>query len=361
MSRAANPGPRNVIDSAMTDPSQEPAPNPTPVKELVVVNATGRQASSVVRVASAVGYKVRAQLRSLKKDLQLSAELKLLPNVTLLEGSLDDQAFVDTLFVGAQYAFVNTTPYAWTDEVATGKSLALAAHKAGIRHYIFSSLTDHSTHDPPQDPLPLWATKFTVEQYIRQLGLPATFVYVGSYHNNFSSRPYPLWQLTPRADGGFVWKAPFPPDYPIPFVDTEHDLGAAVIQIFKDGVQRWGGQRIPLAFEVLTPLQVCSAFSRALGRPVNYQPHPLEIHIPIPPGYRDQLEGIVKVLCEQRAPYFRPEMEDSATTISRALWPGWRGMEEYAREVWPIEEKSNGASWIASGVATPASEMDGEN
>jgi len=253
MSRAAIPGPRNVIDTAMTDPGQQPAPNTTPLRELVVVNATGRQASSVVRVASAVGYKVRAQLRSLKKDLQLSAELKILPNVTLVEGSLDDQAFVDKLFVGAQYAFVNTTPYAWTDEVATGKSLALAALKAGIRHYIFSSLTDHSTHDPPQDPLPLWATKFAVEQYIRQLELPATFVYVGSYHNNFSSRPYPLWQLTPRADGGFVWKAPFPTDYPIPFIDTEHDLGAAVIQIFKDGVSQWGGQRCAFFFFAFFP------------------------------------------------------------------------------------------------------------
>lgn len=217
---------------------------PKEIRELVVVNATGRQASSVVRVASAIGYRVRAQLRSLSKDLQLSGELRLLPNVTLIEGSLDDPEFVNKLFVGAKYAFVNTTPYAWTDEVATGRSLALAAHRAGIKHYIFSSLTDHSTHDPPLEPLPLWATKFTVEQYIRQLGLPATFVYVGSYHNNFSTRPYPLWQLTPRADGGFVWKAPFPPDYPIPFIDTEHDLGATVIQIFKDGAGMWGGKRL---------------------------------------------------------------------------------------------------------------------
>lgn len=243
--KTAQAGPRPsaiVIEPHMTDSEHLPTAA-KPQKVIVVLNATGRQASSVVRVASAVGYKVRAQLRSLSKDLQLSAELSQLPNVTLIEGSLDDAEFVSTLFVGAQYAFVNTTPYSWTDEVATGKALALAAHKAGIRHYIFSSLTDHSTHDPALAPLPLWATKFTVEQYIRQLGIPSTFVYVGCYHNNFSSRPYPLWQLTPKSDGSFVWKAPFPPDYPIPFIDTEHDLGAAVIQILKDGVKKWGGQR----------------------------------------------------------------------------------------------------------------------
>ncbi|KAL7269964.1 hypothetical protein RUND412_007339 [Rhizina undulata] len=327
-----------------------------PQKLVVVVNATGRQASSVIRVASAVGYKVRAQLRSLNKDVQLSAELSSLANVTLIEGSLEDQSFIDTLFIGANYAFINTTPYAWTDEVATGKALALAAHKAGVQFYVYSSLTDHSTHETPLEPMPLWQTKFTTEQYIRQLGMPSTFVYVGCYHNNFSSRPYPLWQLTPTPDGGFVWKAPFPPDVPIPFIDTEHDMGAAVIQILKDGPRKWAGQRIALAFEVLTPLQVCAMFSRGLGRPVNYLPHPLEIKIPIPVGYRDQLVGITRVLCENRAPYFRPEMECPKT--ARELWPGWRGLEEYAREVWPIEEKANGAAWITdSGLTTPASEF----
>jgi hypothetical protein len=49
-------------------------------------------------------------------------------------------------------------------------------------------------------------------------------------------------------------------------------------------------------------------------------------------------------------------MEDMVPSISRQLWPGWRGMEEYAREVWPIEERANGAPWIQSGIATPMSE-----
>src|SRR5437868_5001279 len=35
MSGAANPSPRNIISNAMTDPSQEPRPNTTPLNELV--------------------------------------------------------------------------------------------------------------------------------------------------------------------------------------------------------------------------------------------------------------------------------------------------------------------------------------
>lgn len=239
-----------------TTPPPEPAdlpprPNISPVHSshtkplLVVVNASGRQASSVIRVASAVGYRVRGQLRNLNKNAQLSAELASLTDVTLIEGSLEDPSFVDeVLFEGADAAFINTTPYGWTDEVVTGKRLADAALKAGVGFYIYSSLTDHSTHSvDPLPALPLWSTKFEVEEYIRQLRLPAVFPYVGCYHNNFSSRPYPLWQLTPISDGSFEWRTPFPGDVGIPFIDTEHDLGAAVIQILKDGPAVWGGQR----------------------------------------------------------------------------------------------------------------------
>ncbi|KAI5278355.1 hypothetical protein KEM54_004650, partial [Ascosphaera aggregata] len=31
---------------------------------------------------------------------------------------------------------------------------------------------------------------------------------------------------------------------------------------------------------------------------------------------------------------------------ARRLWEGWRDMEEYAREVFPIEEEANGLDWM---------------
>ena len=214
---------------------------------LVVVNSLGRQASSVIRVASAVGYTVRAQLRSCARNPQLSSELASLHGVTLFEGSLEDVNFLNDLFYGANIAFINTT--SWGDEVAIGKSLAMVAKKAGVKHYIYSSLTDHSTHprragQPPIDGLPLWKTKFEVEKYVREIfGLEATFVYAACYNNNFSSvLPVPLWKLEENGDG-FIWKAPFHPNYPLPWLDTEHDVGPTILQILKDGIRKWGGMR----------------------------------------------------------------------------------------------------------------------
>lgn len=233
---------------------EPPRPNISPVnsysqkKLLVVVNSSGRQASSVIRIASAVGYRVRGQLRNIKKNASLSAELASLKDVELVEGSLEDPVFVDGLFDGADLAFINTTPYGWTDEVVTGKRLADSAKKAGVEFYVYSGLTDHSKFSKdPLPALPLWSTKYEVEEYIREIGIPAAFPYVGCYHNNFSSRPYPLWQLTPIPDGSFEWRTPFPADVGIPFIDTEHDLGAAVIQILKDGPGKWNGKRYVLS------------------------------------------------------------------------------------------------------------------
>lgn len=74
---------------------------------LVVINATGNQSSSVVRAASAAGFQVRAQVRSVSKPE--AQTLAALPHVTLAEGSLEDASFISTLFKDADYAWVNTT------------------------------------------------------------------------------------------------------------------------------------------------------------------------------------------------------------------------------------------------------------
>ncbi|KAN0080782.1 hypothetical protein V8E54_003986 [Elaphomyces granulatus] len=348
-----------------------------PRKTIAVVNATGRQAASLIRVASAVGFAVRGQVHSLQGII--AKELQGLENVTLIEGPLlNNVPLMDTLFKGAHLAFINTTSQAG-DEVEIGRALANAAKRAAtIQHYIYSSMPDHSAHG--QWPaLPLWSCKFTVENYIRQLALPATFVYAGIYNNNFTSLPYPLFQMELQSNGSFEWRAPFHPDVPLPWLDAEHDVGPALLQIFKDGPKRWSGHQIALTFETLSPNQVCAAFSRALGRRCRYRHVPkIEIKVPIPTGYKEQLEGIEILFGQLRAPYYpQPEFNSPAvgspkglgpangkgagagvmqgpggvvslrvTDEARHLWQGWRDMEEYAREVFPVEEEANGLDWM---------------
>ncbi|KFA78578.1 hypothetical protein S40288_10421 [Stachybotrys chartarum IBT 40288] len=170
----------------------------SPDKTIAIINASGRQAASFIRVATAVGYHVRAQLRNLEGVV--ATEVSTNPNVTCFVGELYtrhkptegnedvtqngllggvgvNHDLISNLFRGAQLAFINTIFYG--DEVQIGKALADAAKKARVQHFVYSSMPDHAAYNSEWPSLPLWAAKHKVEDYVRELKLPATFVYTG--------------------------------------------------------------------------------------------------------------------------------------------------------------------------------------
>ncbi|PHH64999.1 hypothetical protein CDD81_3636 [Ophiocordyceps australis] len=344
----------------------------TPKKTIAVINASGRQAASLIRVATAVGYHVRAQLRNLEGVV--ATEVSTNPNVTVIVGELYtwhepteanrdvtqngpisgvgiNHEIISRLFFGTQLAFINTTFYG--DEIQIGIALANAAKEAGVQHYVYSSMPDHAAYNKDWPSIPLWAAKHQVEDHVRRLKLPATFVYTGIYNNNFTSLLYPLFCMELQPDGSFVWQAPFHEDAKLPWLDAEHDVGPAVLQIFKDGVQKWNGERIALAYEYLTPREACEQFSRGVGRPVHYVRGPIEIKVRIPTGYRQQLEALATLFPkdepdpQKQPPYFGDtKLEVSCPTEALELWEGPRGLEEYAREMFPLEEEANGLTWM---------------
>jgi hypothetical protein len=76
---------------------------------------------------------------------------------------------------------------------------------------------------------------------------------------------------------------------------------------------------------------------------------PIDIEISIPKGYREHLAALEEVLGRREAPYFGPDLEPNCTFISKQLWEGNRSIEEYAREVFPVEEANNGLTWMNEG------------
>jgi hypothetical protein len=341
-------------------------------KTIVVVNSSGRQAASLIRVASAVGYNVRAQLRNLEGIV--AQEISSLDNVEVFVGELAIRAekgrinteLITELFQGAHIAFINTTFYG--DEVAIGKALADAGKAANIQHYIYSSMPDHHKDNPAWPSLPLWATKQRIEEYICTLDMPATFVYTGIYNNNFTSLPYPLFCMALQEDGTFIWQAPFHPDVPLPWLDAEHDVGPSILQLIKDGPQKWHRERIALAYEVLSPRQACRVFARGVGRPVHYVQGPIEITVKIPKGYEQQLVALEKLFTigqddfSKQPPYFGDiKLEQSCPHEALMLWEGHRGLEEYAREVFPLEEANNGLTWMNEDPNQPSASQNDDD
>ena len=110
-------------------------------------------------------------------------------------------------------------------------------------------------------------------------------------------------------------------------------------------------------------MHVCALFSRALRRPVRYIHNSrIEITTRVPDGYMEQLRALEIIFGKFKAPYFGTEIKGTNKEVSsghggeggkgtvveeaRALWGGWRGIEEYAREVFPVEEAANGQTWM---------------
>src|ERR1700744_4354356 len=96
----------------------------------------------------------------------VAQELCGLPNVTTIIGTLEDSSVIDELFSGPiELAFINTTH--WGNEVEIGKQLVLAAERAGVKHLIYSSMPGHGRFGQPWQSLPLWSSKFVVENFIK--------------------------------------------------------------------------------------------------------------------------------------------------------------------------------------------------
>jgi hypothetical protein len=107
----------------------------------------------------------------------------------------------------------------------------------------------------------------------------------------------------------------------------------------------------------MSPREVCKAFTNGLGRPVRYKRGPIMINVPTPTGYREHLAALEYTLGEKGAPYFGPDLEPAVPTVALDLWEGNRSMEEYAQEVFPVEEAANGLTWMQE-VETPRREVE---
>lgn len=84
---------------------------------------------------------------------------------------------------------------------------------------------------------------------------------------------------------------------------------------------------------------------------------PIKIETSIPAGYKEHLDVLEETLGEKGAPYFGPDLEDNCTKTALELWEGFRSMEEYAREIFPLEEDANGLTWMDE-AETPKKEVD---
>ena len=103
-------------------------------------------------------------------------------------------------------------------------------------------------------------SKANVEEYIRALGIPASFLHAGVYMSN-----YPGASLRDAGEGNWVFELPIPADSPIPLFDAEDDTGKFVKAMFlnEDKVL---GKRINGATAYYTPSEMVEEFKEVFPK-----------------------------------------------------------------------------------------------
>ncbi len=233
-------------------------------KTVLITGATGQQGGAVIRHMLAKGWHLRALTRNSSSDTALNLARQ---GVELAQGDLDDLASLEDAAHGVYgiYSLQNFWKVGAKREVQQGKNLADVTKKAGVEHFVYSSAGGAERNSG----IGHFETKWEIEQYIRQLGLPATMIRPVAFMENYYNEQTEIGIL----QGKFTDAVRADKPYQTIAVD---DIGAFVALAF-DRPKEFIGQALEIAGSELTNPQAAEVFSRVLGKPVEFQELPMSV------------------------------------------------------------------------------------
>ena len=277
-------------------------------KTILVTGATGQQGGAVIRHLLKDGWKLRALVRDPGKA---SAKDLARRGVELVQGDMNERASIDAALKGAYGAY--SVQNFWRPDVGRegelrqGKNVADAAKAAGIRHLVYSSVgAAHRGMGQAH-----FATKWEIEQYIQQLGLPYTIIRPVAFMENYNRSRNLILSGTLAGRG-------IRPNKATQLVAVD-DIGAFVALAF-DRPQEFLGKTIELAGDELTDAQTAETFARVIGRPVTLT--------------GPQAGGFQAPPAEQKAmfQFMDDQGYDADIPALRKLYPRLKTLEQYLRE-----------------------------
>jgi len=233
-------------------------------KVVLVTGATGRQGGAVVRHMLPKGWKLRALTR--RPDAHEAQSLAR-QGVQVVQGDLEDPASIARAAEGVYgiYSVQDFWSVGTKREVQQGKNLADGAKKAGVQHFVYSSVGGAERNTG----IPHWESKWEIEKHIRQLNLPATILRPAAF-----MEMYHVLQVEVGLLKGKLMD-PLRGDKPYQTIATD-DIGAFVALAFERPTE-FIGKQLEIAGSELTNLEAAKVFSRVMGRPVKFSKLPMPI------------------------------------------------------------------------------------
>ena len=285
---------------------------------ILVTGATGAQGGGVVRHLLERG---RFAIRALTRNAASEKARKLAEQgVEVVEGDLSDRASVDAALEGSYGVFGVTSFWEhFEEEYEHGKNLVDAVAESGVRHFVFSTLPHVAAITGGELSVPHFDLKARLEQRTVALGIPATFVHVAFYYENF------LGFLPPRRREDGTYAFGFPQgDTPLAGVSAE-DVGGIVAVIF-ERPEEFLGRTVGIVGDDLPGAGYAEEMTRVLGRDIRYEHVPRETFAAL--GFRgaddlaDMFDYNRRYLLERTADRLEsrslyPGMQDFPTWLSR--------------------------------------------
>ncbi|KIL88492.1 hypothetical protein FAVG1_08573 [Fusarium avenaceum] len=248
-------------------------------KMILVIGGTGAQGSSVVRALSDSGrYNVRVLTRNTQSDH--AVKLAELPNVTLLQGSQDNQKDLHIAFTGVHGAWVNLDGFILGEknELFYGIRAYEIARHHGVKHYIFAN-TDFALRKANWDEQYHWGhndAKGRVADLILshgQSGMKTSILTTGPYMDMLLDGMFVPQQ---QSDGSFVWENPAA-DGKIPLIALD-DVGVYSLWIF-DNPSQSAGLDLEVATDQVSFADIAATFTKMTGKKGIHRRVPLEDYL----------------------------------------------------------------------------------
>lgn len=234
------------------------------VKTILVTGATGQQGGAVASELLAHGFNVHAMTRKPDSD---KAKALAMRGAKIITGDLDDAASLEAALKGVWgvFAVQNTWEAGVEKEEEQGKRIAELARKAGVHHYVYTSVA--SAHR--KTGIPHFDNKFRVEETVLGLGFPSyTIIRPVFFMENIASP----W-FKPAIDQGNLMVA-MKPSTSLQMIAVQ-DIGKYGLWAFREQ-EKLNGRAIDIAGDSLTMPETAKALSVASGRTIGFVPVPIE-------------------------------------------------------------------------------------
>lgn len=231
-------------------------------KTVLITGATGRQGGGVIRHMRPKGWKLRALTRDPKSG---AAQALAKSGVEIVAGDLENPASLEKPLAGVYgvYSVQDFWAVGARREVQQGKNLADAARKAGVEHFVYSSVGGAERNSG----IDHWESKWEIERHIRKLELPATMIRPAAFMENYYIDQVEIGILKGKL------MDPIRGDKPYQTIAAD-DIGGFIALAF-ERPKEFIGEALEIAGSELTNFEAVEVFSRVLGKRVKFRKLPL--------------------------------------------------------------------------------------